>query len=59
MRKDWVDLSAGLIFFVIGIFLSEKVYLKKKSNGNAPPSLTKDSIFFHWQLGRIVPINGW
>lgn len=59
MRKDWVDLSAGLIFFVIGIFLSEKVYLKKKLTGNAPPSLTKDSIFFHWQPGRLVPIIGW
>jgi hypothetical protein len=36
MRKDWVDLSAGLIFFVIGIFLSEKVYLKKNLTGTLP-----------------------
>lgn len=33
------------MFFVSGVFLSEKVCLLKKSNGNAPPSLTKDSFF--------------
>ena len=35
------------------------MFLKKKSKRNAPPSLTKDSIFFHWQPGRLVPIIGW
>jgi hypothetical protein len=57
---SWVDLSAGLFFFCNWNFpVWEGVFLKKNLSGTPPPSLTKDSIFFHWQPGRLVPIIGW
>ena len=40
---SWVDLSAGLIFFVIGIFLSEKVFFL---NLSGTPPLTDQRLYF-------------